>query len=143
MLKTTFRRIASAAGGLLVVAVVLALLLLEGKSNHNRIVDETRAQYQREVEGATADIPPKSLAEAPAAYHYATERLKHASPPPAYKRVNHDLAHYLEIESRYLSEMAHAKSESAFDTAKQHYEQIRVVFKDTIAREFHKAEKSD
>jgi hypothetical protein len=140
MLRTTFRRIASAVGVLLVLAVGLTLLLLEGKANYNRGVEETTAQYQREVESAAADIPPKSLAEAPSAYHRALERLKHLSPPPSFKRANRDLVHYLEIESGYVSEMAQAKSESVFDNAKQHYEQNRVAFTDTLTREFHKAE---
>jgi len=140
MLKRAFRRIASAVGVLLVLAVGLTLLLLEGKSNYKRGVEETTAQYQREVESAAANIPPKSLAEAPQAYHRALERLKHLSPPPAFKGVNRDLVRYLETESEYVSKMARAKSESVFDNAKQHYEQNRVAFTNTLTREFHKAE---
>lgn len=142
MPRTTFRRIASAVGVVLVVAVGLTLFLVEGKENYRRGVEETEAQYQREFgrESAAADLTPKSLAEAPAAYHRKIERLKHLSPPSAFKRVNRDLIRDLEIESGYVSEMARAKSRSAFDNAKRQYEQAGVSFVRTLTREVHKAE---
>jgi hypothetical protein len=142
MLRTTFRRIASAVGGLLVVAVLLTLFLLEGKQNYKRGVEETTAQYQRELESGSAapDLTPKSLAEAPGAYHRKIERLKHLSPPSRFTQVNRDLIHDLEIESGYVSQMARAKSRSAFDNAQKHYEQSGVSFTHTLTRAVHKAE---